>query len=218
LTVVTMGGSEFGEPSRITATIHYGDGDIIDIERKSDLSGNIHTKGVMILSAYLANQFARHEPLSVSATVVFEQSYYEVDGDSASLGELCCLISALAEQPVKQSLAITGAVDQFGNVQSIGAVNEKIEGYYALCEHRGLNGEQGVIIPQSNKHQLNLNDEIVEAVKNGQFHVYTVEHVEEALELLTETPIKTLFQNVRDRTLDSSDNDQPRSFWRRIFS
>ena len=218
LTVVTMGGSEFGEPSRITATIHYGDGDIIDIERKSDLSGNIHTKGVMILSAYLANQFARHEPLSVSATVVFEQSYYEVDGDSASLGELCCLISALAEQPVKQSLAITGAVDQFGNVQSIGAVNEKIEGYYALCAHRGLNGEQGVIIPQSNKHQLNLNDEIVEAVKNGQFHVYTVEHVEEALELLTEIPIKTLFQHVRDRTLDSSDNDQPRSFWRRIFS
>lgn len=122
-----MGGSEFGEPSRITATIHYGDGDIIDIERKSDLSGNIHTKGVMILSAYLANQFARHEPLSVSATVVFEQSYYEVDGDSASLGELCCLISALAEQPLKQSLAITGAIDQFGNVQSIGAVNEKLK-------------------------------------------------------------------------------------------
>lgn len=218
LTVVTMGGSEFGEPSRITATIHYGDGDIIDIERKSDLSGNIHTKGVMILSAYLANQFARHEPLSVSATVVFEQSYYEVDGDSASLGELCCLISALAEQPLKQSLAITGAIDQFGNVQSIGAVNEKIEGYYALCAHRGLNGEQGVIIPQSNRHQLNLNDDIIDAVKAGKFHVYTVEHVEEALELLTDTPVKELFQKVRERTLDSSDNDQPRGFWRRLFS
>lgn len=217
LTVVTMGGSEFGEPSRITATVHYGDGDIIDIERKSDLSGNIHTKGVMILSAYLANQFARHEPLSVSATVVFEQSYYEVDGDSASLGELCCLISALAEQPLKQSLAITGAIDQFGNVQSIGAVNEKIEGYYALCEQRGLNGEQGVIIPKSNTHQLNVSHDVLQAVKDGNFHVYTVEHVEEALELLTGLPIKTLFDQVRSQTRDGVDDDQPVGLLRRIF-
>ena len=157
LTVITVGGTEFGEPSRITATIHYGDGDIIDIERKSEMSGNIHTKGVMILSAYLAHQFARHAPMSVSATVVFEQSYFEVDGDSASLAELCCLISALAETPLTQSLAITGAMDQFGNVQAIGAVNEKIEGYFALCKERGLTGEHGVIIPASNQAQLNLN-------------------------------------------------------------
>lgn len=217
LTVVTMGGSEFGEPSRITATVHYGDGDIIDIERKSDLSGNIHTKGVMILSAYLANQFARHEPLSVSATVVFEQSYYEVDGDSASLGELCCLISALAEQPLKQSLAITGAIDQFGNVQSIGAVNEKIEGYYALCAQRGLNGEQGVIIPKSNTHQLNVSHEVLQAVKDGNFHIYTVAHVEEALELLTGLPVKTLFDQVRSQTRDRVEEDQPVGFFRRIF-
>ncbi|MFD2632853.1 AAA family ATPase [Idiomarina piscisalsi] len=218
LTVVTMGGSEFGEPSRITATIHYGDGDIIDIERKSDLSGNIHTKGVMILSAYLANQFARYAPLSVSATVVFEQSYYEVDGDSASLGELCCLMSALANIPLKQSLAITGAVDQFGNVQSIGAVNEKIEGYYALCKERGLNGEQGVIIPVSNKHQLNLNEEVIDAVKQGNFHIYAVAHVEEALEILSSCRADNFFQKVKENTLEDDESGQPIGFWRRLFS
>ncbi|MTJ01230.1 AAA family ATPase [Idiomarina piscisalsi] len=218
LTVVTMGGSEFGEPSRITATIHYGDGDIIDIERKSDLSGNIHTKGVMILSAYLANQFARYAPLSVSATVVFEQSYYEVDGDSASLGELCCLMSALANIPLKQSLAITGAVDQFGNVQSIGAVNEKIEGYYALCKERGFNGDQGVIIPVSNKHQLNLNEEVIDAVKHGNFHIYAVAHVEEALEILSSCRADDFFQKVKENTLEDDASGQPIGFWRRLFS
>lgn len=218
LTVVTMGGSEFGEPSRITATIHYGDGDIIDIERKSDLSGNIHTKGVMILSAYLANQFARYAPLSVSATVVFEQSYYEVDGDSASLGELCCLMSALANIPLKQSLAITGAVDQFGNVQSIGAVNEKIEGYYALCKERGFNGDQGVIIPVSNKHQLNLNEEVIDAVKHGNFHIYAVAHVEEALEILSSCRADDFFQKVKENTLEDDDSGQRPGFWRRLFS
>lgn len=218
LTVVTMGGSEFGEPSRITATIHYGDGDIIDIERKSDLSGNIHTKGVMILSAYLANQFARYAPLSVSATVVFEQSYYEVDGDSASLGELCCLLSALANIPLKQSMAITGAIDQFGNVQSIGAVNEKIEGYYALCKERGLNGQQGVIIPVSNKHQLNLNEEVIDAVKHNNFHIYAVSHVEEALEILSTVKSEDFFQAVKENTLEDDDTDQRVSFWRRVFS
>lgn len=218
LTVVTMGGSEFGEPSRITATIHYGDGDIIDIERKSDLSGNIHTKGVMILSAYLANQFARYAPLSVSATVVFEQSYYEVDGDSASLGELCCLMSALANIPLKQSLAITGAVDQFGNVQSIGAVNEKIEGYYALCKERGFNGDQGVIIPVSNKHQLNLNEEVIDAVKQGNFHIYAVAHVEEALEILSSCRADDFFQKVKENTLEDDASGQPIGFWRRLFS
>jgi len=218
LTVVTMGGSEFGEPSRITATIHYGDGDIIDIERKSDLSGNIHTKGVMILSAYLANQFARYAPLSVSATVVFEQSYYEVDGDSASLGELCCLLSALANIPLKQTLAITGAVDQFGNVQSIGAVNEKIEGYYALCKERGLNGEQGVIIPVSNKHQLNLNEEVIDTVKQGNFHIYAVAHVEEALEVLSSCRADNFFQKVKENTLEDDESGQPIGFWRRLFS
>ena len=216
LTVITVGGTEFGEPSRITATIHYGDGDIIDIERKSEMSGNIHTKGVMILSAYLAHQFARHEPMSVSATVVFEQSYFEVDGDSASMAELCCLISALAETPLTQSLAITGAMDQFGNVQAIGAVNEKIEGYFALCKERGLTGEHGVIIPASNQAQLNLAPEIIEAVEHGKFSVHTVEHVEEALELLTGVSKNELFDRVRGHIHDP-DEQQRKPWWKRLF-
>jgi Lon-like ATP-dependent protease len=215
LTVITIGGAEFGEPSRITATIHYGDGDIIDIERKSEMSGNIHTKGVMILSAYLANQFARHEPMSVSATVVFEQSYFEVDGDSASMAELCCLISALAEEPLKQSLAITGAMDQFGNVQAIGAVNEKIEGYFELCRERGLDGSHGVIIPAANQPQLNLAPVVIDAVNNGLFQIHTVEHVEEALTLLTDLPKQQLFDAVRQRIHD--DVEPRKSWWKRLF-
>jgi len=216
LTVITIGGSEFGEPSRITATIHYGDGDIIDIERKSDMSGNIHTKGVMILSAYLANQFARHEPMSVSATVVFEQSYFEVDGDSASMAELCCLISALAESPLTQSLAVTGAIDQFGNVQAIGAVNEKIEGYFALCQERGFNGEHGVIIPAANQPQLNLTPEVINAVHNGDFCIHAVDHVEQALELLSGTSNKQLFDRLRQRIHDDHDTTS-KPWWRRLF-
>lgn len=215
LTVVSIGGSDFGEPSRITATIHYGDGDIIDIERKSDMSGNIHTKGVMILSAYLANQFARHEPMSVSATVVFEQSYFEVDGDSASLAELCALISALADTPLKQALAVTGAIDQFGNVQAIGAVNEKIEGYFALCKERGFNSHHGVIIPAANQAQLNLNSEVIAAVAAGDFTVYTVNHVEQALELLSGIPKQQLFECVEQRIHDS-DMPAHKAWWKQF--
>lgn len=215
LTVITIGGCEFGEPSRITATIHYGDGDIIDIERKSDMSGNIHTKGVMILSAYLASQFARHEPMSVSATIVFEQSYFEVDGDSASMAELCCLISALADAPLQQALAVTGAMDQFGNVQAIGAVNEKIEGYFELCKERGLDGKHGVIIPAANQDQLNLSPEVIKAVTAGDFSVYAVEHVEQALELLTGLNKSELFRKVQQRIHD--DDVSERSWWRRLF-
>ncbi|WP_404402956.1 AAA family ATPase [Idiomarina seosinensis] len=216
LTVVTIGGSDFGEPSRITATIHYGDGDIIDIERKSDMSGNIHTKGVMILSAYLANQFARHEPMSVSATVVFEQSYFEVDGDSASMAELCGLISALAEVPLKQALAVTGAIDQFGNVQAIGAVNEKIEGYFGLCKELGLSGQHGVIIPAANQAQLNLNREVIDAVAAGDFRIYAVKHVEQALELLSGLSKQQLFKRVEQRIHDN-DTPTPVSWWQRLM-
>lgn len=216
LTVVTVGGSEFGEPARITATIHYGDGDIIDIERKSDMSGNIHTKGVMILSAYLASQFARDEPMSVSATVVFEQSYFEVDGDSASLAELCCLVSALADAPIRQALAVTGAIDQFGNVQAIGGVNEKIEGYFALCQARGLDGTHGVIIPSANQAQLNLNADVVQAVADGLFTVHTVDHVEQALELLTRCDKQSLYRQV-ERRIHDYDSDTSKSWWRRLI-
>ena len=210
------GGSEFGEPTRITATVHYGDGDIIDIDRKSELSGSIHTKGVMILSAYLANVFARNDTMSLSATIVFEQSYHEVDGDSASLAELCCLLSALADAPIDQGLAITGAVDQFGRVQAIGAVNEKIEGYFSLCEARGLTGTQGVIIPAANVCQLNLAAEVIAAVEQKQFHVYAVEHVKEALELLTHTEQQALYRDVQQRLNELREHDLKPAWWRRL--
>ncbi|MCC5855068.1 MAG: AAA family ATPase [Idiomarina sp.] len=188
LTVVTMGGAEFGEPSRITATVHYGDGDIIDIERKAELSGSIHTKGVMILTAYLANLFAQHEPMPLSATLVFEQSYHEVDGDSASLAELCCLLSALSEVPIKQNVAVTGAIDQFGNVQAIGGINEKIVGYFEICHARGLDGTHRVIVPESNRSNLHLPQRVIDAVAAKKFHVIPVRHVSQAIELLMGLP------------------------------
>lgn len=217
LTVVTAGGSEFGEPSRITATVHYGDGDIIDIDRKSELSGNIHTKGVMILSAYIANVFARNETMALSATIVFEQSYHEVDGDSASLAELCCLLSALAEAPIQQGLAITGAVDQFGQVQAIGAVNEKIEGFYELCAARGLTGQQGVIIPAANLSQLNLEPHVIAAIERNEFTVYAVKHLNEALELLTQADQKGLYDKIEQRLRELQPQEPTASFWQRWF-
>ncbi|WP_241984108.1 Lon protease family protein [Aliidiomarina sedimenti] len=221
LTVVTMGGSEFGEPSRITATVHYGDGDIIDIERKSELSGNIHTKGVMILMAYLANLFAGKDPMPLSATLVFEQSYHEVDGDSASLAELCCLVSALSDTPVRQALAVTGAIDQFGNVQAIGGVNEKIEGFYRLCKQRGFSKDQGVIIPRSNQVNLHLSDELVESVAAGEFSVHVVEHVSEAFDLLMQCPCgnatdstkDTLFGRINKRIRQAQHQEIIRRWW-----
>ena len=221
LTVVTMGGSEFGEPSRITATVHYGDGDIIDIERKSELSGNIHTKGVMILMAYLANLFAGKDPMPLSATLVFEQSYHEVDGDSASMAELCCLVSALSDTPIKQCLAVTGAIDQFGNVQAIGGVNEKIEGFFRLCKQRGFAPGQGVIIPHSNQVNLHLSRELIQAVADGQFQVYTVTHVTQAFELLMDTPCgktdsfdtATLFGRIQRRIRQAQHQDERKPWW-----
>ncbi|WP_372870207.1 S16 family serine protease [Shewanella sp.] len=188
LTVIDSVDYAYGEPARITTTVHYGDGEVADIERKSELGGNIHAKGMMILSACLYRIFGRDAPLHLNANIVFEQSYQEIDGDSASLAEYCCLMSAIAEQPIKQSLAITGALDQFGNVQAIGGVNEKIEGFFNLCERRGLSGEQGVIIPKANMLQLNLAPKIIEAVSKGLFHVYQVAHMDEAVELLMSLP------------------------------
>ncbi|QSX35174.1 AAA family ATPase [Shewanella avicenniae] len=184
LTVIDSGDYVYGEPARITASVHYGDGEVADIERKSELGGNIHAKGMMILSSCLYQIFGRDAPLHLSANIVFEQSYQEIDGDSASLAEYCCLISAISEQPIYQGIAVTGALDQFGNVQAIGGVNEKIEGFYNLCERRGLTGTQGVIIPRSNVQQLNLPNRIIEAVKAGKFHLYEISHVDDAIELL----------------------------------
>lgn len=188
LAVIDLGDALFAHPVRITATARIGEGDVIDIERESELGGAIHSKGVMILSAFLAARFARSLPLSLSASLVFEQSYGPVEGDSASLAELCALLSALAAVPIRQSLAITGSVNQYGRVQPIGGVNEKIEGFFDICKARGLDGEQGVVIPQSNVKHLMLREDVVQACAEGRFRVHAVEDVDQAIALLTGVP------------------------------
>ncbi|MCI0505110.1 MAG: AAA family ATPase [Gammaproteobacteria bacterium] len=185
LSVMQLGDYSFGSPSRITATARLGEGEVIDIEREVELGGPIHSKAVMILSAYLADHYARNCPLSLSATVVFEQSYGMIEGDSASIAELCALLSAISGVPVRQSLAVTGSINQLGQVQAIGGVNEKIEGFFDVCDARGLTGSQGVIIPKANVNHLMLRYDVVDAAQKGKFHIYPVETVEQALELLT---------------------------------
>jgi lon-related putative ATP-dependent protease len=188
LTVIALGSFSFGRPARITATVRLGEGEVIDIEREAELGGAIHSKGVMILSNFLASRYARIQPLSIAASLVFEQSYGPVEGDSASLAELCALLSALADLPLRQDLAVTGSVNQLGQVQPIGGVNEKIEGFFDVCQRKGLTGTQGVIIPQANVQNLMLRQEVVEAAAAGKFHVFAVKTVDEALELLFGVP------------------------------
>jgi len=178
-------GFSFGKPNRITARVRLGKGEIVDIEREAALGGPIHSKGVLILSGFLEGRFAQQYPLSLSARLVFEQSYGGIDGDSASSAELYALLSALAEVPLKQNLAVTGSVNQRGVVQPIGGVNEKIEGFFDVCEERGLTGEQGVLIPSTNTDNLMLRPDVVEAVDAGDFHIYPVETVDQGIELLT---------------------------------
>ena len=185
LSVLQLGSFSFGRPSRITARVRLGAGRVVDIEREAKLGGALHTKGVMILWGFLAGRYALDVPLALAATLVFEQSYGGVDGDSASSAELYALLSALAEVPIKQSLAVTGSVNQQGEVQAIGGVNEKIEGFFDICRARGLNEEQGVLIPKSNVQHLMLREDVVEAVKNGQFAIYAVDTIDEGIEILT---------------------------------
>ena len=185
LTVLTIGDTSFGSPARITAAVYPGSQGVVDIEREVQLGQAIHSKGVMIISGYLGNKYAQKFPLAISASLAMEQSYGYIDGDSASLAELCCLISALTDTPIKQSFAVTGSMNQYGEVQAIGGVNEKIEGFFDLCAARGLTGDQGVIIPAANVRNLMLHQKIVDAVRAKQFSVYAVNHAEEALELLT---------------------------------
>lgn len=188
LSVLRLGDFEFAEPTRITATVRLGEGDVLDIQREVDMGGALHSKGVMILASFLGARFAKTAPLSLAASLVFEQTYESVEGDSASLAELCALLSALADVPARQSLAVTGSVDQHGHVQAIGAVNEKIEGFFDLCVRRGLTGEQAVLIPAANVTHLMLRDDVVDAVHAGRFAVYAVEDVDDAIELLTGHP------------------------------
>ncbi|WP_232364937.1 Lon protease family protein [Salinimonas marina] len=184
LTVLEVGDTAFGTPARITSTVYAGANGVVDIEREVELGQPIHSKGVMLLTGYLGNKYAQHFPLTLSANIALEQSYGHIDGDSASLGELVALISALTEIPAAQGMAITGSINQYGEVQAVGGVNEKIEGFFDLCQHRGLTGEQGVIIPHSNTINLVLNSGVIDAVKRGQFHIHTVRTVDEALALL----------------------------------
>lgn len=185
LAVIDLGDLMFAHPVRITATFRLGEGEVVDIERETELGGPIHSKGVMVISSFLAARFAAEMPLSLSASLVFEQSYGPVEGDSASLAELCALLSALAGAPIRQSLAVTGSVNQFGRVQAIGAVNEKIEGFFDICRLRGLTGDQGVIIPDANVKHLMLRRDVVDAAAAGRFRIYAVATVEQAIELLT---------------------------------
>ncbi|MFK3819220.1 Lon protease family protein [Pseudomonas sp. NPDC089407] len=195
LTVLEVGDSAFGMPARISATVYPGGSGIVDIEREVNLGQPIHSKGVMILTGYLGSRYAQEFPLAISASIALEQSYGYVDGDSASLGEACTLISALSRTPLKQCFAITGSINQFGEVQAVGGVNEKIEGFFRLCEARGLTGEQGVIIPRANVATLMLDERVLQAVENGQFHVYAVSQADEALSLLVGEEAGVLGEN-----------------------
>ena len=199
LSVMSLGGFAFGRPTRITCRVHPGAGRILDIEREVKTGGPSHSKGVLILSGFLAGRYSQDTPISVSASLVFEQSYGGVDGDSASSTELYALLSALADAPLRQDLAVTGSVNQHGQVQAIGGVNDKIEGYFEICRARGLTGTQGVMIPVSNVQHLMLRAEVVAACAAGQFAIYPIETIDQGIELLTGLPAAEINQKVENR-------------------
>jgi predicted ATP-dependent protease len=188
LSVIPLGDYTFGRPARITARTHVGREGVVNIDREVELGGRIHNKGTMILSGYLGGKFAQNAPFALSASITFEQLYEEVDGDSASSAELYALISSLSEVPIKQGIAVTGSVNQRGQVQAIGGANEKIEGFFEICKVHGLTGDQGVLIPQSNVRNLMLKQPVVDAVEQGQFHIYAVSTIDEGIEILTGRP------------------------------
>lgn len=188
LSVISLGDYLFGKPSRITASVEPGQGGIIDIEREVELGGPIHSKGILILGGYLAQKYAQDKPLTLAARLVFEQSYEGVEGDSASSTELYALLSALSGLPIKQGIAVTGSVNQHGDVQAIGGVNQKIEGFFDVCKAKGLTGEQGAIIPRSNVQNLMLREDVVEAIKSKKFHIWAVKTIDEGIEILTGVP------------------------------
>lgn len=185
LSIIDMGDILIGKPSKITCTVNLGKEGVITIEREAELSGPIHTKGVLILNGYLAERYFQDKPVSLSARLVFEQSYAEIEGDSASSTELYALLSSLAKVPVQQGIAVTGSVNQKGEIQSIGGINEKIEGYFEVCKLMGINGEQGIIIPSSNIQNLMLKNEVIEAVKHNQFKIWSVDTIDDGIEILT---------------------------------
>jgi predicted ATP-dependent protease len=182
---MSLGDFAFGSPSRVTVSVGLGREGIVDIQREARLGGPIHTKGVMILNGYLTEKYAQDKPLSLSARLVFEQSYGMVDGDSASSTEVYAILSALSGVPIKQDIAVTGSVNQKGEIQAIGGVNEKIEGFFEVCKAKGFTGKQGVMIPESNVQNLILKEKVVDAVEAGKFHIYPVKTIDQGIEVLT---------------------------------
>jgi predicted ATP-dependent protease len=208
LTVLTVGRQSFGQPVRITAQSAPGDEGVVDIEREVDMAGPIHSKGMLILSGYLRGRYMRTKAMGFSGSIVMEQSYNGVEGDSASSAELIALLSSIAEVPIKQNIAITGSINQFGEIQPIGGVNEKIEGFYKICKQFGLDSNQGVIIPAANAHHLMLNNEVRAAVERGQFQVFSVKHIDEALSLMTGCSIEDLDQKIKSSLEKMNDKDE----------
>src|SRR5208282_5373122 len=185
LAVLSLGDYAFGKPSRITALTYIGKAGVVNIERETKMSGKIHEKAIMIISGYLGSKYAARKPISLSASITFEQLYEMIEGDSATCAELYALLSSISAVPLKQSIAITGSMDQNGDVQPIGGVNQKIEGFFDLCKSRGLDGSHGVIIPKRNVHNLMIRQEVVDAVKEGKFAIYPIDRIEEGMEILT---------------------------------
>ncbi|WP_260258491.1 Lon protease family protein [Vibrio intestinalis] len=223
LTVIDVPGHplSYGEPARISCVIHFGDGDISDVERKAELGGNLHAKGMMIMQAFVSAALNLEEPLPYSASVVFEQSYCEVDGDSATLAELCSFVSALSEYPIDQQIAVTGAVDQFGRVQAVGGLNEKIEGFYRVCKHQGFTGKQGVILPKSNLKHLALDKDVVHSIKNDEFHIWSVETVDQAIPIIMGKPFRgddetSVVSKIAQRIENFERHEQPQGIVERL--
>jgi len=199
LTVIDIGKHPFGQPVRITAQASAGDEGVVDIEREVDMAGPIHSKGVLILSGYLMGRYLQEKNYGFSASVVMEQTYEGVEGDSASSAELLALISALAQVPLRQDLAVTGSVNQFGEIQPVGGINEKIEGFFKICQQKGLTGQQGVIMPSANVRHLMLAKSVRNAVAAGDFHLYAIDTIDEALALMSGSPADAVHQKVLQR-------------------
>jgi predicted ATP-dependent protease len=201
LSIVDLGEFRYGHPMRITATTRMGTGEVVDIEREVKLGGAIHSKGVLILSSALMSRYASETPLSLHASIVFEQSYGGVEGDSASVGELCALVSSIAGVPVRQNIAITGSINQLGRVQVVGGINEKIEGFFDACKSRGLDGSHGVVIPRDNIKHLMLREDVVEAVAAGKFSVWSVQDIDEAISIMTGVDADSVNAKVEEKLL-----------------
>ncbi|WP_457625396.1 Lon protease family protein [Persephonella sp.] len=202
LSVIELGDFSFGKPSRITAASYIGEKGIINIEREVELSGPIHSKGVMILSGYVGQKYGKDTPLALSCSIAFEQSYGEVEGDSASAAELIAVLSSIGEIPVRQDISITGSIDQLGNIQPVGGIKEKIEGFYGVCKITGLTGNQGVIVPSRNFDNIILDEEVLDAVKKGKFHIYTVDTVDDAVKILTEMDPLEFHRQIKEKLIE----------------